>query len=235
MLRADVFVSAAASLEAPLLEIAADFEERHPDLNVSLNFGGSNALARQIENGAPVHVFLSADEAPVNRLIELALTNSENGIPLLTNSLVLIGRTDRSLPRTIAELLDPLVRIVAIAEPATAPAGTYAASALQKFHLFEKLRPKLVYAKDVRQVTTWVATGNADAGFVYATDVDDRVRVVSEISASTHPSIRYTVVVLRKSPQSEKFLAQLTSPTAQKIFQSHGFIPLPYPPTKTAD
>ena len=229
--QADLLVSAAASLEAPLTQIVAEFEAAHPGIEVALNFGGSNSLARQIENGAPVDIFLSAGSEPVDQLCDLHLVARQSITPILTNTLVLIARSDLPSITSIQGLESPSIRVVAIAEPSTAPAGLYATAALDKMGLIDELRPKFVYAKDVRQVLTWVATGNADAGFVYSSDVSDHVRVVADIPADTHPPIRYVAATIRNSEETEKFLAQFTSPTAQKTFRSHGFRPLDPLPT----
>ncbi len=220
---ASLLISAAASLQAPLEEVALAFEKQHPEVTINLNFGGSNALARQIENGAPTDLFLSAASEPVDQLVETNVITSSAVVPFLTNTLVLITRTDLPDLTSLAELTSPSIRTIAIGEPATAPAGAYAFESLQKLGLLEKLRPKFVYAKDVRQALTWVATGNADAGFVYASDVTDRVRQATSIPNNLHKPIRVSAALIRENPDSRRFLEFLLKPDSLAIFEAHSF------------
>ncbi len=222
-LLATLLISAAASLQAPLEEIASTFEAANPDIEISFNFGGSNALARQIENGAPADLFLSAAADPVDRLVGAKVIPRSAVTPFLTNTLVLITRTDLSDLDTLNDLTKPSVHTIAIGEPATSPAGAYAFETLRHLNLLEKLRPKFVYAKDVRQALTWVATGNADAGFVYPTDVTDRVRLAATIPPNLHSPIHTVAALIHDTSKSRDFLKFLLSPPALQIFQAHGF------------
>ncbi len=214
---ATLVISAAASLQAPLEEIAAAFEDAHPDVTIAFNFGGSNALARQIENGAPSDLLLSA--GPIPNLEAISIT------PFLTNSLVLIARREVTTLTSISELQSADVQTIAIANPSTAPAGAYAIATLDHLKLTATLEPKFIFAKDVRQALTYVATGNADAGFVYATDVTNEVRLVGAAPPDSHPPITYQAALIQDTPAARAFLESLSSEPTQTIFQTHGFTP----------
>lgn len=146
---------------------------------------------------------------------------------LLRNSLVLIAPLDFRL-HDFQSLTDSSVRLVALGDPDSVPAGEYGRQSLSSLHLFDKLNAKLVLAKDVRQVLTYVETGNADAGLVYATDAltSSKVRVIAIAPESTHAPIVYPVAAIRGSHNEEaarSFIDYLASPTAQAIFIKHGF------------
>lgn len=223
---ASLLISAAASLQPPLEEVASAFEDANRGITISFNFGGSNALARQIENGAPIDLLLSAAAEPVEQLVEAKLISASAITPFLTNTLVLIARKNFPDLATLTDLTAPSVRTIAVGEPATSPAGAYTFEALRHLELLEKLRPKFVYAKDVRQALTWVATGNADAGFVYATDVNDSVRLVTAVPSDLHRPIRTFAALIHDTPESRRFLEFLLAPPASAIFEKHGFTTL---------
>ncbi len=216
-LLATLLVSAAASLQSPLEAIAVAFETAHPGTTITLNVGGSNALARQIENGAPADLLLTAGPIPDLPSVEK--------VPFLGNTLVLIASRETHFLTKITDLTHPRITTIAIANPATAPAGTYTLATLDHLDLRTTLEPALIYAKDVRQVLTYVATGNAQAGFVYATDVNDQVRLVTPTPEDSHPPITYEATLISNSPEAKAFLNLLLSESAQKIFKTQGFTP----------
>ena len=146
---------------------------------------------------------------------------------LLRNTLVLIAPLDSRL-RDFQGLADGSIRLIALGDPASVPAGQYGKQTLLSFHLWEQLRAKFVLGKDVRQVLTYVETGNADAGLVYATDAQasGKVRVVATAPESTHDLIEYPVAVIKGSRNEEasrRFVEFLRGTTAQAIFVKHGF------------
>jgi molybdate transport system substrate-binding protein len=191
------------------------------------NYGASGALVTQIEQGAPVDVFLSAASKPMNELESRGLLTAGTRSNLVRNSLVLIAPKDSRL-QDLQGLTGNQVRVIAVGDPASVPAGQYGQQTLASLQLMDKVKSKLVMAKDVRQVLGWVETGNADAGLVYATDAatSSGVRVVMTVPESTHDPIVYPAAVIRGRPEessARQFVEFLATPAAQSIFQKHGF------------
>jgi molybdate transport system substrate-binding protein len=146
---------------------------------------------------------------------------------LLRNALVLIAPLDSQL-KDFQGLTGGSIKVIALGDPGSVPAGQYGKQTLGALHLFDKLDAKFVLAKDVRQVLTYVETGNADAGLVYASDalISGKVRVVATAPESTHDPIVYPAAVVKGSHSEEaarRFIEYLASPAAQAIFQKHGF------------
>jgi molybdate transport system substrate-binding protein len=214
-------------LKDALAETEAVYEHGHSNIEFSNNFGSSGTLAQQIDQGAPVDLFLSAAAKPMNDLAANGLIVTSTRRNLLRNTLVLIAPLDSKL-RDFLGLTDKSIRLIALDDPASVPAGQYGKQTLLSFHLWEQLNAKIVLGKDVRQVLTYVETGNADAGLVYATDAQasGKVRVVATAPESMHDPIVYPVAVIKGSHNEEasrKFVEFLRSPTAQAIFVKHGF------------
>ena len=220
-------ISAAASLHDALIQAEAAFNREHPEIVFRNNFDSSGILALEIEQGAPVDVFLSAASKPMDDLSAKGVIAPETRQNLLRNSLVLIAPLDSQL-RGFEGLEDKSVRLVALGDPASVPAGQYGKQTLTALHLFDKLNAKLVLAKDVRQVLTYVETGNADAGIVYATDAQasSKVRIVAVAQDSSHDAIVYPAAVVKASRNSEaarRFVEFLSTPAAKAIFTQQGF------------
>ena len=230
-----LLVSAAASLTDALGEIGRVYEGRSPDL-VNFNFGASSTLERQIEESAPVDVFLSADEALVDRLEQRNLLAAGTRRSLLSNTLVIAVSKDSALaipsPRALAS---DGVHSLALAEPSSVPAGIYAREYLQKLGIWESVRPKVIPTENVRAALAAVEAGNADAAIVYRTDaaISRRVRVAFEVPVADGPKISYPAAVMRESRHAEaarKFLSFLESPAAAGIFRRYGFRVIPATP-----
>ena len=225
--RTVLLVSVAASMTDAMQEIEASYRHDHPQLEIRNNFGSSGTLAREIEQGAPVDVFLSAASKPMDDLEAQGLIAAGSRRNLLRNTLVLITSRDVHLSG-FAGLTDRSVRVIAVGDPASVPAGQYAQQTLAYLHLLEGVRSKFVLAKDVRQVLAYVATGNADAGLVYATDAatSARVRVVATAPEQAHDPIVYPAAAIahgRNESAARAFVDYLGSPAARAIFQKHGF------------
>ena len=220
-------LSVAASLKEVIAETEAAYTHDHASVDFHNNYGPSGTLAAQIEQGAPVDVFLSAAAEPMDELGAKQLIVANTRRNLLRNSLVLIAPRESRL-RDFQGLTDPSIRLIALGDPSSVPAGQYGKETLVTLHLLDKVKGKLVLAKDVRQVLAYVETGNADAGLVYATDArtSDKVRVVAAAPDSAHDPIIYPVAVVAGRPGEEvarKFVEYLGTPAAQAIFQRHGF------------
>lgn len=223
-----LLVSAAASLTDVLREIADTYNQANPDKQITYNFGGSGTLQRQIENGAPVDVFISAAAEPMDALEKQYLLLPGSRRDLLTNTLVLIAPKERNDLQGFADLERNDVKHIAIGEPRTVPAGFYAVECLSAKNLLPSVQSKLVRLLNVRQVLAAVGTGNADAGLVYRTDAmsSDRVRTVASAPAGSHRAIKYPVAIVRRSKQPEEareYIRFLRSAPARKIFEKHGF------------
>jgi len=220
-------VSAAASLKDTMIQVETAYTQSGAVIAFANNFGSSGTLAAQIDQGAPVDIFISAAAKPMDDLAANGLIVTGTRRNLLRNTLVLIAPLDSKL-HDFQGLADGSVRLIALGDPASVPAGQYGKQALLSLHLWEQLSAKLVLGKDVRQVLTYVETGNADAGLVYATDAQSskKVRVVATAPESTHDPIVYPVAVVKGSRNEEtsrRFVEFLRSPIAQAIFVKHGF------------
>src|SRR5438093_10298792 len=162
-----VTVSLAASLQSAMKEIAPQYEREYPGNRLVLNFGASGMLAQQIEQGAPADVFLSAAPQPMDTLTARGLILPETRRDLLRNQIVLVVPAEGG-PHGFREL--PEVKLIAMGDPASVPAGEYGRQVLTALGLWDAVKTRLVLAKDVRQVLTYVENGDAGAGIVYATD-----------------------------------------------------------------
>ncbi|MBS1803453.1 MAG: molybdate ABC transporter substrate-binding protein [Acidobacteria bacterium] len=219
-------LSVAASLQDSIEEIEELYKRDHP-VEFRNNFGASGTLSREIEQGAPVDGFISAGVKPMEQLQAKGMLVQGSRVDLLSNSLVLIAPSNSDL-KGFSGLVEKRVRTIALGDPASVPAGQYGRQALDALRLYEKLQTRIVFAKDVRQVLTYVESGNADAGLVYATDAEKshRVRVVAEAPAGTHDPIIYPAAGVRGSQNVSAvrdFISFLRSPAARVIFERHGF------------
>lgn len=216
-------VSIAASLQPAMQDIQQRYQSRHPQVKIDYNVGASGTLQRQIEQGAPVDIFISADPDRIDDLADQQLVGSQQD--LLTNQIVLVRPKASPHLHSWHDLQAPHVQRVALGYPYSVPAGRYGQEILTKLKLYEPLTPKFIFAKDVRQVLFYVETGNVDAGVVYQTDAM-RSPSVNVVQIASAPSIRYPVAVLSRSRQlqvAQTFVRFLTSPEAQAIFSAHGF------------
>lgn len=224
----EVTVSAASSLTNAFRDIAPLFEAAHPGTRVRFNFGASGALLVQIGQGAPVDVFASADQDRMDQAQARNLLLPATRRDFASNTLVVIvPATAARVPARLADLARPEVKRVAIGLPASVPVGTYTKRVLEQAQLWSALEPRMVGATNVRQALDYVARGEVDAGFVYATDaalVTDQVKVA--FSVPTPQPIRYPVAVLRQAPHSAgaaRFVEFLLTPAAQGVLARHGF------------
>ncbi|MEJ9281398.1 MULTISPECIES: molybdate ABC transporter substrate-binding protein [Ureibacillus] len=219
-------VSAAASLKDALDEIKQHYEKEHPDVSLTFNYGSSGSLKQQILQGAPVDLFFSAAIEPYNELVEKGII--EEGTNLLGNELALIVPKNNSSIKRFEDLAAEEIHKMSIGTPETVPAGLYAKETLERMNLWEAVESKLVYAKDVRQVLSYVETGNVDAGIVYKTDalVSDKVKIAATADESIHAPIMYPVGVIKESQNydaAKSFYQYLQSENAIKVFEAYGF------------
>lgn len=221
-------ISAAISLKEPLQAIAHNYEQSHPGERVVCNFGASGTLQRQIEQGAPVDVFISAGEPQMDALERQKLLVPGTRRDLLTNQMALIVPAQSQTIAGFSDLRKNAVKKIAVGNPQIVPAGTYAMQVLKSLDLLPAIQPKLVYATDVRQALAYVETGNADAGLVYFTDakISSAVRVAAIAPGDSHLPILYPVALLTnsKSPEAARSLLDaLESSDALNTFRKAGF------------
>ena len=224
----ELLVSAAASLTNAFEEIGKQFEAANPGVKVVFNFGASGALLQQIDKGAPVDVFASADQKTMDQAKEKNLLLADTRKDFVSNGLALIVPKDSKLMvKGVKDLADPKVARVALGNPETVPAGRYAQEVLTKAGLWETLKAKLILAENVRQALDYVGRGEVDAGFVFTTDAasaKDKVQVAAV--AEGHQPIRYPVAAVattKKRELAQKFIDFLLGNGGQTILSRYGF------------
>lgn len=225
--KVELNISAAASLQEAMVELEKEFKNINPDVKLTVNLGSSGSLMQQIQEGAPCDLFISAGAKQMDTLVEDGTVEKDAVKTLLTNDLVLVAAKGEKVDSLDALKTDDVEKI-AIGDPESVPAGKYAKEVLDNTKLYDNVKDKLVLAKDVKEVLSWVQKGNADVGFVYlsdATGVDD-VDVVLTTDDDSHSEIAYPVAVLKDSKQAkvaQQFEDFLLSYTAQNILEKHGF------------
>ena len=226
---APVTVFAAASLTDSLKAAAAAYKAR-TGIDVTLSFGASSTLARQIEQGARADLFLSADSDWMDYLQKKSLIANASRKNLLGNSLVLVAGPGAKPPPRIAPHFDLAGalgdRRLALADPASVPAGKYAKEALTALGVWDQVASKVVQAENVRVALEYVVRGEAPYGIVYATDakVAPQVRLAGIFPESSHASIVYPAALTKTpSPGAKAFLDFLGSAQARAIFEKAGF------------
>lgn len=224
----DITVSAAASLTNAFKEIGAAYEKEHAGDKVLFNFAASDPLVQQISKGAPVDVFASADQEAMDKAESLKLLAPGSRRNFVSNSLVLIVPANSKLGlKGIADLQQASVTRVTLGNPASVPVGRYAKTALEQAKLWAAVEPKAIFGTSVRQSLDYVARGEVDAGFVYATDAivqKDKVQVIATVPTAT--PVSYPVAVIAAGPQpaaGAKFVDYVLAPAAQAILARHGF------------
>lgn len=226
---ASVTVFAAASLTDSLTAVANAYKSR-TGIAVRLSFGASSTLARQIDQGAQADIFFSADTDWMDYLQKNGRIAETSRKDLLGNRLVLIAATDVRPTPTIARGFDLAGALgtgrLALADPASVPAGKYAREALIALGVWDSVASRIAPAENVRVALEYVARGNAPYGVVYATDakITPGVRVAGTFPETSHPPIVYPVALTKDaSSGAREFLAFLMGAQARTIFQKAGF------------
>jgi molybdate transport system substrate-binding protein len=200
----ELTISAAASLTDALKEIQTLYESSHKGIQLNFNFGGSGALEKQIEQGAPSDLFLSASKKNMKSLVDQQLIESNKQKTWLTNELVAVIPADGTTSITSVK------------------------EALTNVKLWDVLQDKLVQAKDVRQVLQYVETGNADVGFVYKTDAltSQKAKIAFEVDSKTYSTVEYPIGIIKASKhiqEAESFYEYLQSQESLNIMAKYGF------------
>ena len=222
---AEMTVSAAASLTNAFNEIKGMFEKKHAGLQVNANYAASNPLLKQIQEGAPVDVFASADQATMDKAVAAKVVDPATRKNFALNDLVLIVPAGS---KKFAKLEDiKALKRIAIGNPDSVPAGRYTKDALTNAKLWEALQAQLIQGNSVRQVLDYVARGEVDAGFVYRTDAKqlaDKVDVIMIVEG--HDPVSYPIAVAttgKDAKMGQEFLNFVLSPEGQDVLAKYGF------------
>ncbi|HEY9695341.1 MAG TPA: molybdate ABC transporter substrate-binding protein [Oculatellaceae cyanobacterium] len=221
-------ISAAISLSNLLKEVKQIYKSKHPSVNITYNFGASGALQQQISQGADVDVFFSAATKQMDALQKSSLVVDGTRQNLLTNQLVLITPKNGLFLTNFKQLTDKKIKRIVIGEPKSVPVGQYSQELLTNLEIWQQIKPKVVFGNNVRQVLTFVETGNADAGIVYTTDAKEsnQVKVRATAPGNLHSPIIYPVAVIKGSRNQEaakSFVQFLTTGQAKTVFKKYGF------------
>ena len=224
-----IIVFAAASLKTVLDSVAAAYGDAS-GAPPTTSYAGTPTLARQIEQGAPADIVITADERWMDYLQERGLVPGRIHRPLLGNRLVVIVPAGAGpLAHDLSDLMTLLGADgrLALADTEAVPAGRYARAALEDLGLWTAVSGRTVESDNVRSTLAFVSRGEAPAGIVYATDAaaEPNVTVAAEIPAESHPPIRYAAAMTKDAdPGAETFFDYLVTPEAVAIFRAHGFI-----------
>ncbi len=226
-----ITVSAAISLKDAFLEIGRAFEAENRGVKVFFNFGASGDLAQQIEEGAPVDVFASADKKDMDEIEKAGFVLPGSRGVFAKNIVVLIvpSGTNTGIG-SFKGLAAGRAGKIAIGDPRTVPAGRYAKEVFQYYGIFDALRNKLVFAANVRQVLDYVARGEVDAGVVYLTDADIEakdVKVIARAPEASHKPMTYPIAVVKGTKNEAlagAFVSAVRSGEGRRILERYGFI-----------
>lgn len=225
----ELMVSAAASLTDCMNEIKGLYEKENDGITITYNFAASGALQQQIEQGAPADVFFSAGKKQMQALSDAGLMDDSTVKDIVENKVVLITPKGGTKLASFEELAN--VKQIGVGEPETVPVGQYTAEVFENLKLTDTLKDKLVYAKDVREVLSWVETGNVDAGVVYETDakISDKVEISCTAPEDSHKKVIYPVGVVKESKAADAakaFVEYLFGDEAKTVFEKYGFSPV---------
>ena len=226
--KTEILISAAASLKDCIQELSAMYTEKNPQVTITMNFGASGALQQQIEQGAPADVFFSAGIKQMNALKEKGMMIDASVKNILENKVVLITPKNAATLDFFEDLAKSSVKKIGVGEPKSVPVGQYTEQVFQNLGLTDRVASKLIFAKDVREVLSWVETGNVDAGVVYETDakISKDVTICSTAPEGSHKKVIYPIGVVKTSKhaaEAQKFVDFLFSDAAREVFARYGF------------
>ncbi len=223
---AEITVSAAASLSNAFTDIAKSFEQQ-TGIKILLNFASSNNLLRQMESGAPVDVFASADQETMDKAEAKKITDTASRKTFALNDLVLIVPAGKAEVKDAKELTAAGIKSIAIGKPENVPAGRYARESLTNSGVWDAIQGKFIYGDNVRQVLNYVQRGEVDAGFVYRTDALTALKNVSITAVmGGHKPVSYPIAVCvtgSNAAGGKKFLDYVLTAEGQKVLAKYGF------------
>lgn len=218
-------IGAASSMTSVMKELAIEYNNQYKK-NVELSFAASGIISTQIEEGAPINIFISADLKYLDTLKQAGMV--VKSIILCKNKLVLAVNKKFPLQDRMQILNDEKIKKIGIGNPFYSPAGRYAVDILKKNKLYNLIKCKFIYGSNVRQVLSWVETGDVDTAFIYKTDaaLSNQLSIIKEWSTISGKSIDYPAIIIKTSysyTESQKFLDFLESGRARKILHKFGF------------
>lgn len=225
----EVVVSAAASMGDALKEIQTGFEAENPGVKLRLNMGSSGALQQQIDQGAPVDLFIAAAVGPMDALVKKGLVEQNAVRTLATNQVVLVrSKAGDGVVQRWEDLAGNRVQRIALGNPQHVPAGQYGKAVLEKLNLWGPVEKRLVLGEDARQVLNYVESGEVQAGLVYRTDAatSPKVTIVAEAPAGSHSPVVYPMAAVKGAREQAKRLADfLLSDRGAQVLRKYGFGP----------
>ena len=225
---AEILVSAAASLTDVLPQIAEQYKAVAPNVTVTFSFGSSGTLQTQIEEGAPADLFLSAGQKQMDALAEKNLIATDTRKDLLVNKVVLILPANSTADiKSFEDVVTDKVKMVGVGE-SSVPVGQYAEDMFTTLGMWDQVKAKANFGTDVRQVLSWVESGDVDCGVVYATDAATTtgVKIVAEAPEASHKPVVYPAAVIANAAQpdaAKAFLNYLSTEDAAAVFEAAGF------------
>ncbi|QSZ26874.1 molybdate ABC transporter substrate-binding protein [Aceticella autotrophica] len=226
-----IMIFAGAGLKDALPEVSKKYSQIHPDVKFSFNFAGLGTLQQQIEQGAYCDILIGPGEKQWNTLRSENLIDKATEKKILSDKLVLITPKDSQKVKSFEDLTSPEVNKIAMGDPAVVPGGEWAKKALTSLGLWDKVKSKLIFAKDIQEIRAYVETGNVDAGFIWKSNTtnDNKIRIAAEAPENSCPPVFFRGAVINNSKEKETaldFLNYLKGQEASKIFKKYGFIPL---------
>lgn len=224
----ELHVAAAASLTDVMKELADIYTKNHSDVSITFNFGSSGGLQQAIENGGETDLFYSAGKKQMDALDKAGLLADGTNRDLLINEIVLIvPEKDGKDLSDFSDIAREDITKIAVGDEGV-PVGQYTTEILANLNLLDAIKEKEVLGTDVRQVLSWVGTGEADCGIVYATDaaISKDVKVICTAPANSHQPVIYPAAALKDSKNlaaAKEFLAFTSSKEAKEIFKKYGF------------
>jgi len=224
-LAGEVNLSIAASLREVIDDLSATFSKQNPGVNFLKNYGASGTLAKQIENGAPGDIFISANLEWMDYLKSKNMMDADRIRTFAYNTLVFAGSTAKQVA-TMQDLIK--LEKIAIGSPKSVPAGEYAMEAIKKAGIERQLEKKLVMAKDVRECLMYAERGEVDGGFVYRTDALQarQAKILFTVPQDLYPRVTYPMGLTlagAKNKEAEAFYKYLQSADAAAVLEKYGF------------
>ena len=225
-LAGEISLSVAASLREVTNELTEGYAKTHPGMTFKMNYGGSGALAKQIENGAPADIFISANTEWMEYLRARKLTDNRSIATLAYNELVFVGR-----PGLKVSAMQDILKLnrIAIGSPKSVPAGEYAVEALRRAGIDKQVEKKLIMARDVRECLMYAEGGMVDGAFVYKTDALEMAKkstIHFTVPQGLYPRVTYPMALTlagAKKPEAAAFYTYLQSSGARAVLARHGF------------
>jgi len=220
-----VYLSVAASLKEVVNELSGSFSRNNRNITLYKNAGASGTLARQIENGAPADLFISADSHWMDYLVGKGLMATASVVTFAGNELVFAGKADKRI-KSLKDIA--LLQKIGIGNPKSVPVGEYAMAALRSANMEKGVAKRLVMAKDVRECLLYLERGEVDGGFVYMTEAlqAKRAKVLFTVPADLYPKIVYRMGLTgtgSKNPEAVSFYNYLKGAEAQAVLLKKGF------------